>query len=167
MSEQSDQGALPDPFAVSESVREEVPLEPAAESVFEAEAGEMLAEAQEIADESGDAEDAAADVMTDDGASAAVEDAVDVEVESDEVDPVEAFREQMRLAPGDWYVIHSYAGYENKVKGNLESRISTLNMEDYVFQVEVPMGRSPKSRAACASRCGATSSPGTCSSGWI
>jgi transcriptional antiterminator NusG len=45
----------------------------------------------------------------------------------------------MRLSPGDWYVIHSYSGYENKVKGNLESRISTLNMEDYVFQVEVPM----------------------------
>ncbi|MGB4689434.1 MAG: transcription termination/antitermination NusG family protein, partial [Candidatus Nanopelagicales bacterium] len=45
----------------------------------------------------------------------------------------------MRVAPGDWYVIHSYAGYENKVKGNLEARSQTLNMEDYIFQVEVPM----------------------------
>jgi transcriptional antiterminator NusG len=44
----------------------------------------------------------------------------------------------MRSAPGDWFVIHSYAGYENKVKGNLESRIGSLNMEDYIFQVEVP-----------------------------
>ncbi len=53
----------------------------------------------------------------------------------EEVDPVVAFREQMRLAPGDWYVIHSYAGYENRVKANLENRISSLNMEDFIFQV--------------------------------
>lgn len=60
-------------------------------------------------------------------------------IEADEeIDPVVAFREQMRSAPGDWFVIHSYAGYENKVKGNLESRIGSLNMEDYIFQVEVP-----------------------------
>ena len=56
-----------------------------------------------------------------------------------EVDPVEEFREQLARAVGDWYVIHSYAGYENRVKGNLESRITSLNMEDYIFQVEVPM----------------------------
>lgn len=56
-----------------------------------------------------------------------------------EVDPIEEFKTAMRLAPGDWYVIHSYAGYENKVKGNLEARAQTLNMEDYIFQVEVPM----------------------------
>lgn len=54
-------------------------------------------------------------------------------------DPVEAFREQMRTAPGEWYVIHSYAGYENKVRANIESRIKTLDMEDYIFQVEVPI----------------------------
>ncbi|HYJ74013.1 MAG TPA: transcription termination/antitermination protein NusG [Kineosporiaceae bacterium] len=41
--------------------------------------------------------------------------------------------------PGDWYVIHSYAGYENRVKANLENRISSLNMEEHIFQVEVPM----------------------------
>jgi len=66
------------------------------------------------------------------------EDAVVVELE-EEVDPIEEFREQMRRAPGDWYVIHSYAGYENKVKQNLESRIVSLSMEDYIFQVEVPI----------------------------
>ena len=54
-------------------------------------------------------------------------------------DPVEAFRAQMRVAPGDWFVVHSYAGLENKVKQNLESRITSLNMEDFIFQVEVPM----------------------------
>jgi transcriptional antiterminator NusG len=86
------------------------------EETFEVEVAEVIAEAQEIADEAGDAEE-----------------------QEEEEDPVEVFREQMRLAPGDWYVIHSYAGYENKVKTNLESRIATLNMEDYVFQVEVPM----------------------------
>ncbi len=59
--------------------------------------------------------------------------------DEDEVDPVEAFREQMRLSVGDWFVIHSYAGYENRVKTNLETRIVSLNMEDYIFQVEVPM----------------------------
>ena len=55
------------------------------------------------------------------------------------LDPVEAFRERMRTELGDWYVVHSYAGYENKVKTNLESRITSLNMEDLIFQVEVPM----------------------------
>ena len=55
------------------------------------------------------------------------------------VDPLEAFREEMSSAPGDWYVIHSYAGYENKVKANLLTRATSLNMEDYIFQVEVPI----------------------------
>ena len=74
-------------------------------------------------------------------AVAAEEAAIEAVVEEaeEEIDPVIAFREQMRSAPGDWFVIHSYAGYENKVKGNLESRISSLNMEDYIFQVEVPI----------------------------
>ena len=54
-------------------------------------------------------------------------------------DPVEALRRELRTAFGDWYVVHSYAGYENKVKTNLESRISSLDMEDYIFQVEVPV----------------------------
>jgi transcriptional antiterminator NusG len=56
----------------------------------------------------------------------------------EENDPQAEFRRALRAAPGDWYVIHSYAGYENRVKGNLENRIHTLNMEDYIFQIEVP-----------------------------
>jgi transcription termination/antitermination protein NusG len=55
-----------------------------------------------------------------------------------EPDPVEELRQALRRAPGEWYVVHSYAGYENKVKTNLESRIQSLDMEEYIFQVEVP-----------------------------
>jgi transcriptional antiterminator NusG len=85
------------------------------------------------------------DAATADGAgdaSALVGDATDgaaaVAAEPDEEDPVEVLRRELRSAFGDWYVVHSYAGYENKVKTNLESRISSLDMEDYIFQVEVP-----------------------------
>ena len=53
-------------------------------------------------------------------------------------DPMEEFRAKLRLAPGDWYVVHSYAGYENRVRSNLEHRIQSLGMEDYIFQIEVP-----------------------------
>jgi transcription termination/antitermination protein NusG len=58
--------------------------------------------------------------------------------EEEPEDPAEALRRDLRTAFGEWYVVHSYAGYENKVKANLESRISSLDMEDYIFQVEVP-----------------------------
>jgi transcriptional antiterminator NusG len=60
---------------------------------------------------------------------------VAVEVENDEN---AEFRNALRNAPGEWFVVHSYAGYEKKVKGNLLNRIQSLNMEDYVFQIEVP-----------------------------
>ena len=62
----------------------------------------------------------------------------DGDIESDENDPNAEFRRALRIAPGDWYVVHSYAGYEKKVKGNLQNRIQSLNMEDYIFQIEVP-----------------------------
>ena len=55
------------------------------------------------------------------------------------VDPLEEFKSVLRGKYGDWFVIHSYAGYENRVKHNLETRITSLNMEDYIFEVEVPM----------------------------
>ncbi|MEU6730792.1 transcription termination/antitermination protein NusG [Nonomuraea wenchangensis] len=55
-----------------------------------------------------------------------------------DVDPVEEFKQSLRGLPGEWYVIHSYAGYENRVKSNIESRNVSLNMEDYIYQVEVP-----------------------------
>jgi transcriptional antiterminator NusG len=68
-----------------------------------------------------------------------VADAATTDVPVDEeADPVEAFRQRLRDLPGDWYVVHTYAGYENKVKANLETRIASLNMEDFIFQIEVP-----------------------------
>jgi len=101
------------------------------------------------------ADDAAAPVADDDAATdaadAAGDDVVaepvgdgavgDVEVDLSEadVDPVAEFKAALRREPGDWYVIHSYAGYENRVKANLENRITSLNMEDYIYGIEVPM----------------------------
>ena len=102
------------------------------EAQAEAEA-DVVVEAQEIADAAGDV--GAGDV---DAGDVGAGDDAEI-VEDDDVDPAEAFRSEMRIAPGDWYVVHSYSGYENKVKGNIEARTTTLNMEDYIFQVEVPM----------------------------
>jgi transcriptional antiterminator NusG len=87
--------------------------------------------ADDTADEVG-ADESDADESDDD----AVEEIADVEEE--DVDPVEEMRAALRRAPGDWYVVHSYAGYENKVKANLETRVQTLDVEDFIFQVEVP-----------------------------
>ena len=71
------------------------------------------------------------------------EEAVDEDVTLDDDgqvldDPLAEFRRALHNAPGDWFVIHSYAGYENRVKGNLENRIQSLNMEDFIYQIEVP-----------------------------
>jgi transcriptional antiterminator NusG len=88
-------------------------------------------------------EDEAVAEATEDGAAA--EDAGDEDTEDKaaeeqlDADPVEEFMRQLRAMPGDWYVIHSYAGYENRVKTNLENRIGSLNMEDFIFQIEVPV----------------------------
>ena len=57
---------------------------------------------------------------------------------AEENDENAEFRAALRSAPGEWFVVHSYAGYEKKVKGNLVNRIQSLNMEDYIFQIEVP-----------------------------
>lgn len=56
----------------------------------------------------------------------------------EELDPATVLRNELRVQPGNWYVIHSYAGYENKVKANLETRVQNLDVGDYIFQVEVP-----------------------------
>ena len=70
---------------------------------------------------------------------AAAEPAEETDAEpAEETDAVAEFNRELRMLPGDWYVVHSYAGYENRVKTNLESRITSLNMEDYIFQIEVP-----------------------------
>lgn len=55
-----------------------------------------------------------------------------------EVDPAEALRAKLRFAPGEWYVLHSYAGFENRVRSNLENRIQSFDMEDFIYQIEVP-----------------------------
>jgi len=62
----------------------------------------------------------------------------DGDLESDENDPNAEFRRTLRAAIGDWYVVHSYAGYEKKVRDNLHNRINSLHMEDFIFQIEVP-----------------------------
>jgi len=80
----------------------------------------------------------AAQAFSDAAEDAADDDAEPVEPPVDMDDPAEQLKQTLRGLPGDWYVVHSYAGYENKVKTNLESRISSLNMEDYIFQIEVP-----------------------------
>jgi transcriptional antiterminator NusG len=86
----------------------------------------------------------AADAPSADGVSEADAGVPDVATDSQEEeekpdDAREEFERELRMLPGDWYVVHSYAGYENRVKTNLESRIQSLNMEDYIFQIEVPV----------------------------
>ncbi|MFG3205852.1 transcription termination/antitermination protein NusG [Streptomyces sp. NPDC048192] len=85
------------------------------------------------------AEEAAVNVEDEEGEAADEEAAEAAEEEpAAPVDPVEALREELRTLPGEWYVIHTYAGYENRVKTNLEQRAVSLNVEDYIFQAEVP-----------------------------
>ncbi|WKE70214.1 transcription termination/antitermination protein NusG [Streptomyces sp. WP-1] len=108
----------------------------------EAEAGEPAEEAalhtedaddEEAPEAADDAEDEDAEEGDEDAAAEAVE-----EEPAAPVDPVQALREELRTLPGEWYVIHTYAGYENRVKTNLEQRAVSLNVEDYIFQAEVP-----------------------------
>jgi len=71
-------------------------------------------------------------------AGAAPADIAPATAPAEEEDPTEELRRALRVAPGEWYVVHSYAGYENKVKTNLLSRVSSLDMEDFIYQIEVP-----------------------------
>ncbi|BCW64016.1 hypothetical protein StoSoilB22_29890 [Arthrobacter sp. StoSoilB22] len=112
-------------------------------------------EVDSAAPESADADDSVEDFEADvdaesDDASGDVADEDDASEESDgddlavaaaaaPADPAEEFKAKLRRQEGDWYVIHSYAGYENRVKANLETRIQTLDMEDYIFEIQVPM----------------------------
>jgi transcriptional antiterminator NusG len=130
-------------WAAALAAADAVDAEPAAELADEpVEVADELAPADSAADdEAGDepVEDEAGDEPVDHEAeSIAEEPAAEPEAPA-VVDPVAAFREEMAASPGEWYVIHSYAGYENKVKANLLSRVTSLNMEDYIFQVEVPI----------------------------
>jgi transcriptional antiterminator NusG len=74
-----------------------------------------------------------------DAASGESPDALAAAAATAAADPAEEFKAKLRRQEGDWYVIHSYAGYENRVKANLETRIQTLDMEDYIFEIQVPM----------------------------
>ncbi|MEE2521134.1 transcription termination/antitermination protein NusG [Pseudarthrobacter sp. J75] len=85
-----------------------------------------------------DGEDAEA-AEGDDADAAAGDDALAAAAATAAADPAEEFKAKLRRQEGDWYVIHSYAGYENRVKANLETRIQTLDMEDYIFEIQVPM----------------------------
>jgi len=101
---------------------------------------EAVATEEEAAD---DAEAVAADATDADEADADADEA-DADVlaaaaAKADVDPADEFKAKLRRQEGDWYVIHSYAGYENRVKANLETRIQTLDMEDYIFEIQVPM----------------------------
>ncbi|GAA5026768.1 transcription termination/antitermination protein NusG [Streptomyces siamensis] len=105
----------------------------------DAEAGEPAEEAALHAeDESGeDVEDEEVSEEAEEVSEEAL-DEEEAEEEAEPVDPVTALREELRTLPGEWYVIHTYAGYENRVKTNLEQRAVSLNVEDFIFQAEVP-----------------------------
>ncbi|CAM5707474.1 Transcription termination/antitermination protein NusG OS=Streptomyces tendae OX=1932 GN=nusG PE=3 SV=1 [Streptomyces tendae] len=111
------------------------------EASAEAEAADdaVVAEAEESDDADEAESDEAAESADAEAAEADAETAeVEEEAEEPDVDPVEKLRQELRVLPGEWYVIHTYAGYENRVKTNLEQRAVSLNVEDYIFQAEVP-----------------------------
>ncbi|SDM53504.1 transcription termination/antitermination protein NusG [Nonomuraea jiangxiensis] len=95
-------------------------------------------ELEEATDEAAEAAVEEAELAESDEAADAEAPAVEDGAALSDIDPVEEFKGSLRGLPGEWYVIHSYAGYENRVKSNIESRNLSLNMEDYIYQVEVP-----------------------------
>jgi transcriptional antiterminator NusG len=105
----------------------QVPHESVGVSVEQESVGELIEETG-VDDSAESVEEAASADDTDER----VEDAEPV------VDPLAEFREELRAKPGDWFVVHTYSGMENRVKANLENRISSLNMEDFIFEVVVP-----------------------------
>ena len=125
MSTQHDSAGLPDGEVIEVSDVDEV---------TEAEDDAETDDTQADDTDTDDAETLAVEAEDTDSVTAIAEETA----EEEELDPVEEMRAALRRAPGDWYVVHSYAGYENKVKANLETRVQTLDVEDYIFQVEVP-----------------------------
>ena len=111
--------------------------------VSQPEASDAAAAAETESDELGD-ETSDETVEAESGAEVTDETSTDdtstdTDVAAVSSDPVADFKADLRSRFGEWYVIHSYAGYENRVKANLETRIQTLNMEDFIFEIEVPM----------------------------
>lgn len=84
-----------------------------------------------VTDESTDAEPAEDEAAEDEAAE-------DESADAEENDPLEAFRRELWAKPGDWFVVHTYSGMEKRVKHNLENRIISLNMEDYIHEIVVP-----------------------------
>jgi transcription termination/antitermination protein NusG len=128
VSTQHDSAGLPDGEVIEVSETDEVTAEHEDESP----------DTESPAAESDDDTDLDTDLDTDGSDDDTVAAIAEETAEEEELDPVEEMRAALRRAPGDWYVVHSYAGYENKVKANLETRVQTLDVEDYIFQVEVP-----------------------------
>ncbi|PCG86874.1 transcription termination/antitermination factor NusG [Streptomyces sp. WZ.A104] len=117
----------------SESAKDELDVVEAADSADQAETAEAAAEAaEEEAVEAVEVEAAEAVEVEDESAD---EEAAEPAAP---VDPVAALRDELRGLPGEWYVIHTYAGYEKRVKANLEQRAVSLNVEDFIYQAEVP-----------------------------
>ncbi|MEV7017366.1 transcription termination/antitermination protein NusG [Streptomyces sp. DH-12] len=115
-------------------------VEPYGEGAESAEDALAAVEGADVEDTEASAEAEAAGTTDGETAEDEVAEAADeAEAEpEDDRDPVEKLREELRSLPGEWYVIHTYAGYENRVKTNLEQRAVSLNVEDYIFQAEVP-----------------------------
>jgi transcriptional antiterminator NusG len=93
---------------------------------------DVVEDTEDVTDEAGDD---AAEVSDDETTDAEGDDAAAV---AEENDPLEAFRRELWAKPGDWFVVHTYSGMEKRVKHNLENRIISLNMEDYIHEIVVP-----------------------------
>ncbi|CAM5270989.1 transcription termination/antitermination protein NusG [Streptomyces coeruleorubidus] len=119
-----------------ESVEDELDTVEGADSE-DTEASAEVEAADAVADDAAEAETEADAEAADEEEAAAEAEELEEEPEDDR-DPIEKLREELRVLPGEWYVIHTYAGYENRVKTNLEQRAVSLNVEDYIFQAEVP-----------------------------
>ncbi|MBM3715475.1 transcription termination/antitermination protein NusG [Microbacterium enclense] len=110
------------------------PDEPVLDEDFVEEVGAAASVVDEVEASESPADAAEAPVDLDDDAVASIDSEDD-----EDADPYETFRTELRSLPGKWYVIHSYAGFERKVKANIEQRKSTLEVEDDIYQIEVPM----------------------------
>lgn len=95
-------------------------------------------EADAVAEEAEESSDASLEETGEPTTEPTTDEAVEVAEVAEEEDPLEQFRRELWAKPGDWYVVHTYAGMENRVKANLENRAVSLNMEDYIHEIVVP-----------------------------
>lgn len=109
----------------------------ALEAAADPEADAIVDDALDI--DSADEADAAAEATHDEAGDGAGAERAEAEVDPAEVDPYEEFKLELRMKPGKWYVVHSYAGFEKRVKQNIENRKISMNMEDFIYEVQVPM----------------------------